>query len=365
MVRQAARPDGATLKTREAVRAVANPAAGAQPAADRVNGNSHHAPQHRSGLSGHQPVRPVRGGDLCPGNPAHDDREPGAYRTGRDDRGSRLPLVASDPGLIALDQVLDGVRKAAAITTPVSRVESRVRPAQKGNRPRPAFHPLLARRSLPPAVTVSSGAEEHLLARARDLDGGAEDLAETIAGVRARGGATALARKVLAGLDTAARVLTGSMTTPPAPARPSQPRRYATAEDFLSTVGEAEDDVAAAARQAARLRAEVIAALAAVRVALARAYAMPAKTPEQRIVRERAISEAKARIATCQDARAVLVGLRDRYREALRLLRQVPADLGWVYAAIYDMRRQGHELPGAAREWFDVDEGTVWQVRGR
>jgi hypothetical protein len=149
------------------------------------------------------------------------------------------------------------------------------------------------------------------------------------------------------------------------PAGLARARPYITSEEFLDAIGDAEDEIIAAVRSAARLNAEVIAALAAVRVALARAYAMPAKTPEQRIVRERAISEAKARIATCQDARAVLVGLRDRYPEALRLLRQVPADLGWVYAAIYDMRRQGHELPGAAREWFDVDEGTVWQVRGR
>jgi hypothetical protein len=57
------------------------------------------------------------GGDLRPRGPAHSDREPGAYRTHRDDRRPRLPLGATAPGLIALDQVLDRVGKAAAVTT--------------------------------------------------------------------------------------------------------------------------------------------------------------------------------------------------------------------------------------------------------
>jgi hypothetical protein len=51
--------------------------------------------------------------------------------------------------------------------------------------------------------------------------------------------------------------------------------------------------------------------------------------------------------------------LRGCYRETLRLLRLVPAELGWVYAAIYDMRRRGHELPGDAREWFERRRGAV------
>jgi hypothetical protein len=206
---------------------------------------------------------------------------------------------------------------------------------------------------------VSSGAEEHLLARARDLDGGAEDLAEMIASVRARGGATALAREVLAGLDTAARVLTGSMTAPPARAWSGQPRRYATAGDFLSAVGGAEDDVAAAAGQAARLRAEILSVLAAVRTALAAARAMPARTPEERSLRNAAIADAQRRIRTCDTALDILEGLRGCYREAIRLLRRVPGDLGWVYAAIYDLQRHGHDLPEDAREWFDVAEVTT------
>ena len=116
VVGQAARADGAALKVREAVRAVATTAADAQPAAHRVHGDPYHAPQHRGGLGGGQPVRPVRGGDLRPGGPAHGDREPRTYRAERDDRRSRLPLSAGAPGLVALDQVLDGVHEAAAVT---------------------------------------------------------------------------------------------------------------------------------------------------------------------------------------------------------------------------------------------------------
>ena len=115
VVRQAARPDGAALKVREAVGAVATAAAGAQPAADRVHGNPHHAPQHGGWLSGRQPVRPVRGGDLRPGGPAGGDGEPGTYRTERDDRWPRLPLIASAPGLIPLDQVFNGVNEPAPV----------------------------------------------------------------------------------------------------------------------------------------------------------------------------------------------------------------------------------------------------------
>jgi hypothetical protein len=117
VVRQAAGPDGATLKPGEQVRAVTVSAGGTQPAADRADGNAHHAPQHRGGLTGYQAAPAVLGGDLCPRSPAHGDREPGACRADGDDRWSRLPFAATAPGLIPFDQVRDGVGKAAAVTT--------------------------------------------------------------------------------------------------------------------------------------------------------------------------------------------------------------------------------------------------------
>ena len=119
-------PDGATLQARETVRAVGNSAIGAQPAADGMNGNPDHAPQHPGGLTGHQSVRPVRGDDLCPGSPAHDDREPVTLWTDRDDRWPRFPLMVTAPSLIALDQVLDRVGEAAAVSPALAGLGQRV-----------------------------------------------------------------------------------------------------------------------------------------------------------------------------------------------------------------------------------------------
>jgi hypothetical protein len=204
-----------------------------------------------------------------------------------------------------------------------------------------------------------SSAEERLLARVRGHEDDAEELAETIRTITAAARATRLARAVLTRLDAAARVLAGTAIMPAPAPRPGEPRPYVTSEAFLDAIGEAEDEITEAVRTAARMHAETAAALASAQAALARAHTMLAATPNQLADRRAAIDAAKERIATCKAALGALAELRDRYREALRLLRQVPGDLGWVYAAIYDMQRQGHDLPDEAREWFGVTEETA------
>jgi hypothetical protein len=206
---------------------------------------------------------------------------------------------------------------------------------------------------------VSSSAEDRLFTRVRGHEDDAEDLAETVKTITATARATGLAQAVLTRLDAAARVLASTAITPAPALRPGRPRRYVTSEEFLDAIGEAEDEITEAVRTAARMHTETAAALASAQAAYARACTMPAATPDQLAARRAAIDAAKVRIATCKAALDALAELRDRYREALRLLRQVPGDLGWVYAAIYDMQRQGHDLPDEAREWFSVTEETA------
>lgn len=206
---------------------------------------------------------------------------------------------------------------------------------------------------------MSSGLETRLTARARDLEDDAEELAETVAGIHASARATGLDRAALTGLEGAARALAESSTVPPPPAGPGRRARYRTDIEFIDAVTEAEDDAVAALRSITRLRAEGHAALAAARAALVRAFAMPVTTAEQRAARRDAIAAARYRIGLCQDALDVLGAMAGRFGEALRQLRRVPGDLGWVYQAIYDLRRQGRELPEDAREWFDAADGAV------
>jgi hypothetical protein len=206
---------------------------------------------------------------------------------------------------------------------------------------------------------VSDGAEGRLLTRVRGHEDDAEELAETIGTIIATARATGLAREVLDRLDAAARVL-AAVAIMPAPAlRPGGPPRYATSEEFLDAIGEAEDGITEAVRTAARLHAEARVARASARAALARAHLMPVTTPQQREGRRQAITAARARVDTCKAALDALAELRDRYREALRLLRGVPGQLGWVYAAIYDMQRQGHQLPDDANKWFGAAGETA------
>jgi hypothetical protein len=205
---------------------------------------------------------------------------------------------------------------------------------------------------------VTSGLETRLLARARDLEDDAEELAETVAGIHVRARATGLDRAALTGLGAAARALADSAAMPPPPG-PGRPARYRTDVAFIDAVTEAEDDAAAALRSITRFRAEAHAALTAARAALIRAFAMPVTTPEQRAARRDAIAATRYRIGLCQDALDMLGAMQDRFGEALRQLRRVPGDLGWLYQAIYDLRRQGRELPEDAREWFDAAGGAV------
>ncbi len=211
----------------------------------------------------------------------------------------------------------------------------------------------------PPEVTVSSSADHQLLTRIRGHEDDAEELAETVSTIIAAARATGLAQAVLTRLHATARVLATTAIMPvPAP-RPGGPRRYVTSEAFLDAISEAEDQITEAVRTAARTHPEASAALASAHAALAHACTMAAATPGQLTGRRAAIDAATKRIATCKAALDALAELRDRYREALRLLRQVPGDLGWVYAAIYDIQRQGHDLPDEAREWFGVSEVTA------
>jgi hypothetical protein len=206
---------------------------------------------------------------------------------------------------------------------------------------------------------VSSSADQRLLAHVRWHEDNAEELADMVRTIIAAARATGLARAVLARLDSAARVLASTAIMPAPTPRPGGPHRYATSEAFLDTIGEAEDQITDAVRTAARTHTETATALASAQAALPRACTMPAATPDQLAGRRAAIDDATERIAACKAALDVLTELRDRYREALRLLRQVPGDLGWVYAAIYEMQRQGHALPDEAREWFNATEETA------
>ena len=212
---------------------------------------------------------------------------------------------------------------------------------------------------------MSSGLEARLTARARDLEDDAEELAETVAGIHASARATGLDRAALTGLAAAARALADSAAVPPAPTGPGRPMRYCTDAAFIDAVTEAEDDAVAALRSITRLRAEAHAALAAARAALTRAFAMPVTTPEQRAARRDAIAAARHRIGLCQDVLDELGAMGGRFGEALRQLRRIPGDLGWIYQAIYDLRRQDRELPEDAREWFNAAEGAVLPGAGR
>jgi hypothetical protein len=186
-----------------------------------------------------------------------------------------------------------------------------------------------------------SGTEEHLLARARDLED-TDDLAGQCLTVLGRGRAAGVITEPLQGLATAAIALgAGQMAVYRAG---TAARGYRRDTDFIDGLTEAEDDTDRHLADVAQLRAEILAALASAQAALAAAHAMPARTPAEHSAKAAAIAAAEQRIATCHDALGVVDQAARRLRFALRQLRRVPLDLGDSYEGLYDHLRAGKPL---------------------
>jgi hypothetical protein len=208
---------------------------------------------------------------------------------------------------------------------------------------------------------MSADYERRLLAHARDLDD-TSDLAETVTGILGGGRAARLDPDALGGLTGATLALGEDPRTAYSAGGHGGPAAsFRDDREFLGAIAEAEDDITEWLRAADRLGRETASALsaaradlAAARLQLAAAHAMPVKVPCRgcHSARAAAIAAAEARIQECQEragccesARAILGPLLARLRHALPRIRAVPPDLGETYESVYRLLRRGGAMP--------------------
>lgn len=222
-------------------------------------------------------------------------------------------------------------------------------------------------------------AEDLLLARAEEL----ADIADIADAVReiitGAEGAGADRAAVLPGLAAALHILddaAGPVTYNPGTAQDRYPGTgYASDAELLEAVSDAEDDIRERAHETGDCQDQVVHALDratadldAAKRQLAAAYALAVHHPcrgchghKQAAIdaAQTAVNDAERRIRVCEDAAEILDALAaGRLAQALGKLRQVPADLGDVYALVYDFIRRGGKLPRYAR-FIEGDDARV------
>jgi hypothetical protein len=197
-----------------------------------------------------------------------------------------------------------------------------------------------------------SGHEARLLARAEELDDTSE-LAGQVAGILGGAHAAGLDLDALGGLMGAAIALGAGLE---AIFTVSTFLRFPSEREFARAVVDAEDEIMEWVAAARKTQADAVTARAAARVALAAAYARPARTKEQSAARDAVIAAAQTRIALCKEALSILGALEARLRHALARIRAVPSDVGETYECVYRLLRRGGEMPFDG-EWI-TGEGT-------
>ncbi len=191
---------------------------------------------------------------------------------------------------------------------------------------------------------MSADLERRLLARAEDLAGEMEEAAGTVTGILAAARAARVDPDALGGLVGAAFALGAGQITVYTAGSNGEPA-FGDETLFMAAVSDAEDDAGDLLQAGRRLRVQARAASAAAGAALARAWAMPVRTAEQRAARAAAIAAARERVAVCRRALNILAALVARLEYALRRLRAVPSDLGETYESVYTLIRRGGALP--------------------
>jgi hypothetical protein len=227
-----------------------------------------------------------------------------------------------------------------------------------------------------------TGYEEQLYARAEMLDE-TGDLAADVTAILDGASGAGVDPRAVTRLRAAVTALDPAGGTPGYQAGSQSDQHagtgYASDAEFLEAISDAEDEVRERQREVSDLQERVVAVLdaadrdlgqarqdlARARLDLEAAYAMPVKdecdgchgrkaaaiaAAEAAIAdAEAGIRDAERRIGLCEDTADILDQLARRLQAALQALRQVPADLGEVFALVYSFIRDGGKLPTLAR----------------
>ncbi len=230
-----------------------------------------------------------------------------------------------------------------------------------------------------------SGYEEQLHTRAELLDETGE-LAAAVTAILAGASGAGVDPRAITSLRAALAALDPACAPPAYQAGSRTDRHpgsgYGSDSEFLEAVSDAEDQIADWVHDVEQLAEQVTAALTeahadreraqqdleTARQDLAAAYAMATKkdcdgchgrkaaaitAAEPAIAgAEERIRDATRRIGICADTAEILDPLTRRLHAALHALRQVPHDLGEVYALIYQFIRRGGKMPRLGR-WIE------------